>query len=577
MGISMIDKNTEETDLSNVVDKLWELAISKNCYDSLTPNHKSLKVNRVKMAPSEAYKASFAKYQRELKDIVKDVLGYDYDRLTELFTARLIKELDAWKVITTLEAINTGEDYLMRKPQYRDSYILVDKISGNKIIILGASQPLEKRQVAAIQYESYLSIIPKEFHKHLAFITQAGSFVYDSQNKKKCWLRTDMTISGPDTYEVWNLADPPPYLDVYERNLVDGKFLPKGTDKQIAIEAITAFNRYMCQLFVDKDQREAVYCWMWNCLKKRCQTYLVLNGTKGCGKTVFTEMLSRLVGLSASGSAPKSLFQESNFNASLTYKRLCIIDDINLTHPGTVEVLKNIINNKIAVEQKGKDPIQIDNSNSFVICCNYSHDLHITQDDRRFSVPDLAKERLSLYENEPWFKLMMKLKDGEDGDNTLELASIYAYIKEKYSMLADSKYTTFYAIKTSKTFRNIQAAAKTRFHIVIDNLLLDMTRDNPYEPIGVSDLMEKYVKASKIRGNQHKVRTKDDVLEYIRQELNDDLTVKYEVITPDPGTRDEKGLFCGAMIRRVQHKPYVPDDPMKSKLLETLLEDFGDE
>ncbi len=163
--------------------------------------------------------------------------------------------------------------------------------------------------------------------------------------------------------------------------------------------------RFMETLFPEKDAREFVYDWLHFAITKRCETYLVLNGAKGIGKGIFTDILCKaLMGKDNHKlAAPGAL--ESNFNAMLENCRMIVFDEMPINDQDKIAKLKKYINTDQAVERKGYDVgATITTFNSFIISSNAVRDIIIEWDDRRFSVPDLTEKKL----DEKWTKEEIK-------------------------------------------------------------------------------------------------------------------------------------------------------------------------
>ena len=84
------------------------------------------------------------------------------------------------------------------------------------------------------------------------------------------------------------------------------------------------FFEFMNHLFPDKECQEFVFDWLHYALTDRCETYLVLNGAKGIGKNLFSELLCKpLMGEKNHKIAHPSALT-SDFNAILADSRMIV-------------------------------------------------------------------------------------------------------------------------------------------------------------------------------------------------------------------------------------------------------------
>jgi len=154
------------------------------------------------------------------------------------------------------------------------------------------------------------------------------------------------------------------------------------------------FEKFICHLFPDPEPREYVLDWMANGVFSRNQTYLVLVGNPGTGKTIFGDLMCSLVGDQYARKAPQSITQPDNrFNASLRHCCFLYIDERNLWK--VKEQLKEYINNRVTLESKGVDAIDAEEIHaSFLITSNSTKHLKLECKDRRFSVPEISSKYL---------------------------------------------------------------------------------------------------------------------------------------------------------------------------------------
>lgn len=158
------------------------------------------------------------------------------------------------------------------------------------------------------------------------------------------------------------------------------------------------FEKFMAHLFPHKESLDYVYHWLHLMLTDRNGCVLLLNSALGTGKNTFYMIADALVGPENAGKAPRGFF-ESRFNEELRYKRVFLLDEIPITQSNK-EYLKNISNDEITIEEKGKNPQKIQNHCSFMVFNNYEERCHLDRDERRFSVPLVTDQRLDSVFNE---------------------------------------------------------------------------------------------------------------------------------------------------------------------------------
>ena len=174
-------------------------------------------------------------------------------------------------------------------------------------------------------------------------------------------------------------------------------------------DAPELFERFIEHLFPEDEPRNYVLDWMSNAVFARNQTYLVLVGNPGSGKTVFGDLMCALVGDQYARKAPQSITQPDNrFNATLRHCCFLYIDERNLWK--VKEQLKEYINNRLTLEAKGVDAIDAEEIHaSFLITSNSTKHLRLECKDRRFSVPEISdaylRDTLSQTEIENFIEL----------------------------------------------------------------------------------------------------------------------------------------------------------------------------
>jgi len=149
-------------------------------------------------------------------------------------------------------------------------------------------------------------------------------------------------------------------------------------------------------LFPSELCRNFVYDWLHFALTSRCESYLVMNGAKGIGKNLLSDVLcSSLIGANNHKIAHTAAL-ESNFNSILVGSRMIVFDEFKITDDEAINRLKRYANANQMIERKGLDTGATEETyNSYIICNNAVTDIKIAWDDRRFSVMDMTSEKLN--------------------------------------------------------------------------------------------------------------------------------------------------------------------------------------
>lgn len=152
--------------------------------------------------------------------------------------------------------------------------------------------------------------------------------------------------------------------------------------------------KFMAHLFPVERDREFVYTWIYHSLTLRAGTYLYLCGGQASGKTTLANLISSLHGFSNS-SYPKLDSLTGRFNHYLKHKSFVFFDEFNCRNRTDKDILKNMINDKIQIEGKGRDHEDIVNYGSYMLVNNSLEAIGIEPIDRRFSVPEVNNAMLT--------------------------------------------------------------------------------------------------------------------------------------------------------------------------------------
>ncbi|MFA5584780.1 MAG: primase-helicase family protein, partial [Bacteriovoracaceae bacterium] len=143
-----------------------------------------------------------------------------------------------------------------------------------------------------------------------------------------------------------------------------------------------------------QDSYEYLLNWIANSLQSRNKTMLVAVGDQGIGKGILGDILRELHG-EENYTKTNDEILKSKFNMSLKYKTVVNIDEINIkNNKYAFNRLKDLINDSIQIEQKGKDQTTIKNTASLYLSTNDNDALPWQDDDRRLSVIELTQTPL---------------------------------------------------------------------------------------------------------------------------------------------------------------------------------------
>ena len=154
------------------------------------------------------------------------------------------------------------------------------------------------------------------------------------------------------------------------------------------------FHRFFIHLSNGKESEyDYIIKWLANAIQDRNFCVLAAIGAPGIGKGVLGNIMLGLVGLSNFTKTDNKLISK-DFNAQIRNKRLVFCDEINIKKTNHMNKFKDLVNDKIEIEGKGKDAKLDDNYASIYVASNNLDSLYIPENDRRFSVVELTNNRL---------------------------------------------------------------------------------------------------------------------------------------------------------------------------------------
>jgi hypothetical protein len=142
-----------------------------------------------------------------------------------------------------------------------------------------------------------------------------------------------------------------------------------------------------------EQSKEYLLDWMAYSLKARNFTILTAIGSQGVGKGILAEIFKHLHGEHNYCQPKDDVFKE-RFNSPLKDKTLVNVDEIALKTKEDHDRLKAVVNDWIAIEEKGRDATNRRNFANFYISSNHLDAIQIEPGDRRYSIIQLASKKI---------------------------------------------------------------------------------------------------------------------------------------------------------------------------------------
>jgi hypothetical protein len=273
-----------------------------------------------------------------------------------------------------------------------------------------------------------------------------------------------------------------------------------GREKGAEYRPSALFIEFMQHLVPQKECREYVYDWLHYALTDRNETYLVLNGAKGIGKNLFSELLCKPLMGSENQKIAQPSALTSDFNALLAESRMIVFDEFKVDTPEKINKLKRYVNEEQMIERKGYDVSQTTKTyNSFIISNNDMSDMKISWDDRRFSVIDLTKTKLRDVWDDAKIKKLTELFNDEEEMRNIGYWLMYRI--PKYSKFDAWKGEHFYALCYS-SFAEWQ------------KVIIDLAMSRAYREITAADVKKEYRKRTDASRVPSYVKVRDFIENY---------------------------------------------------------------
>ena len=231
-------------------------------------------------------------------------------------------------------------------------------------------------EIKQIEKAQLRNVLDKDAMKDL--VIRPCEFVYDPFKRERVY-------EGDDLISYFNNYEPPTWM-------VDEYGQYKEVERVDKMPEL--FHRFFIHLSNGKESEyNYMVKWLANSIQDRNFCVLTAIGAPGIGKGVLGNIMLGLVGLSNFTKTDNKLISK-DFNAQIRNKRLVFCDEINIKKTNHMNKFKDLVNDKIEIEGKGKDAKLDDNYASIYVASNNLDSLYIPENDRRFSVIELTNNRL---------------------------------------------------------------------------------------------------------------------------------------------------------------------------------------
>ena len=286
---------------------------------------------------------------------------------TESLLKAFENQKDKKKKISISPTVNQIYDTIETAIYYRDLYgnyskqLMVNTIS-NKISFVDVDALFTKK-------EQKEKVLPAEFvyEPHQNFVARMGPNGLTQVNFfQPPWWRANNHFFEEPLEKVDTIPDA---FENYLNHIVDG----------------------------EKESYKAILDWTSWALRGRNETYLVLVGGKGVGKSIFgDDILQGLVGESNFINLSNDTFK-NQFNGEIENKTLGYLDEIFISTKSRHQVSKlKLLNRKtIRLEKKGHDPRDIINHLNLYISSNDYAGIPLEEDNRRLTIPNCTHKPLT--------------------------------------------------------------------------------------------------------------------------------------------------------------------------------------
>ena len=171
----------------------------------------------------------------------------------------------------------------------------------------------------------------------------------------------------------------------------------------IDINKISLFLNHVKEIIASNDESIYKYIISWIAYLiqnpgKKTKTCLILIGEHGAGKTIFTDIITKLFGEYADDNLSDVDLITGQFNTGLENKILIVLNEFNVQDKTTNKrSIRNkmktyITDNTITINRKNVNPYKVENVSNFIIVTNDKNPICIEEGDRRYVVLDVSDE-----------------------------------------------------------------------------------------------------------------------------------------------------------------------------------------
>ena len=325
-------------------------------------------------------------------------------------------------------------------------------------------------EIKQIEKAQLRNVLDKDAMKDL--VIRPCEFVYDPFKRERVY-------EGDDLISYFNNYEPPTWM-------VDEYGQYKEVERVDKMPEL--FHRFFIHLSNGKESEyNYMVKWLANSIQDRNFCVLTAIGAPGIGKGVLGNIMLGLVGLSNFTKTDNKLISK-DFNAQIRNKRLVFCDEINIKKTNHMNKFKDLVNDKIEIEGKGKDAKLDDNHASIYVASNNLDSLYIPENDRRFSVIELTNNRLDSQFTVEEIEQLNDLKNIEELGKYL-----YHYEVDKDEMLKVHRSQRLEDIKLS-TLTDAQEwfledyAVEKKGQVIDLSIVQDAFREKEFKALSRSEL-----------------------------------------------------------------------------------------
>lgn len=301
--------------------------------------------------------------------------------------------------------------------------------------------------LVGIKYGSWRELVSPEIVNNIDKVP--AQIEYNPTRLDKSWPSSVSNIKGDElNLTTYNTYLPPDWKLRRERG-------DKGTLHPILEEFFDHF-------IPDIRCREYLFERMMMIVDKRLPIILVMNTLTGTGKGLFVEsIMQHGVGRNNFVAAPPS-WDKSGFNAWMKNTQVVWFDEEEVRPDGkdsNTNYLKRLVNEYQAIEEKGKDvsnPKKVWGS-LFITNNQGTKNFRLEEDNRRFSVLDVAEEKMSIVFGEDGAEEIGNAI-AQNKDNMID--EFWLWLSERYST---QKYGGEYALWKGKTYEMFLYESRTQW------------------------------------------------------------------------------------------------------------------